>query len=1345
MKGKQIISAVLAAALGVGTLGAIPARATDNVPDYTREQGYKLVWSDEFEGDTLNRDNWNVELHDPGWVNAEWQAYVDSEDNIKVEDGKLKLIPQEHTETLVGQQQLLTNPDFSNGFNGWTETIANWDASAPLADGSSSVADNAITYTITKPGSEDWHVQLKQPNLTLHSGVTYHVSFKAASSVNGTIKSLLQHDGSNDSDWTGYGGDEAIALTAGGTTDVSFDVTPNRNDNNVQFVVSMGTIVAGLEEAAQDPAQAAAPKMEEETLPASEEAEQVPEDVEETVDAQDACNQVEDPSEDLSAVPEDVEDEVQPQEADEEVQMASNPTGSGIRVTLSDFSITYEADGQGPSSYTSGRVNTQNKHAFTYGFFECRAKVPEGRGYLPAFWLMANDENVYGQWPRCGEIDCMEVMGQETDKVYGTIHFGNPHSESQGTKTLTDTSFSAGFHTFGCEWLPGCIRWYVDGELFHEESNWYSTTVGQGTLTYPAPFDQPFYVILNLAVGGSWVGNPDESTTYGPDNAYEVEYVRVYQLDSYDDQGLERPETPFQPSEPDDQGNYVRNGSYAVAEDLSDDTDWKFMTAQGGEAQAAIEDGVMTVTTANAGSVDYSVQLVQAGLPFEKGATYEVSYDAWASAERTMNVDVKAPDHGYAAYKPTQNPALTTQPQTFTQTFKMTAASDANGRLEFNMGAGSDATVYIDNVSVKKIDEADPNEKDPKTVLANGNYIYNGSFQEGMNHLGEWTLSDPAAASVTGYADGRRLKVTAPVTLSQTDLTFEAGTPYALSFEAQAEHAGDKVTVTVGGQSFTATLSGEKQTYSFALPASAQYTDRTFTADFAVTGDVWLDNVQLCEDCLIKNGSFNNGTAGYEVYVDTSASASYVVDSLSEDNALDVTVNNTADQDWKIQVKQNNVPLVQGKTYTLSFRAKSSVERPIRVVMQGLEPLGWPVYSSGENVNLTSEYQTFTERFTMNAATDPKAFLSICLGKVGDFQSADSHRVCIDDITLTEEAPPVVETPVIRAENVTLNAGNPVYNGKAHTPAVAVTMDGAPVSPDCYDVTYQNNVNAGKATVTVTGKGSLKGTVKRTFTIAKANQKLTVSGMKTMHPGESLQLKLSGVGALTCKSNSARVAVTNSGKLTAKSAGKVNITVKAAGNRNYNPASKTVAVTVVNYAAPKVTKLENVSGGLKLTYQKAPGVKKVQILARQGSGKWTVVGTSTSNSFLWKNAGYGKTYSMSVRCLGPDGKTVASSQSKRSSAITRLTAPKVNSTKSRTATVSWAKADGATGCQIQYSTSKTFQSNVRTATVKGKTSLTLTGLQGGKTYYVRLRITKTAGGKTVQSNWSLARAVTVKK
>lgn len=187
---------------------------------------------------------------------------------------------------------------------------------------------------------------------------------------------------------------------------------------------------------------------------------------------------------------------------------------------------TVHADGT--VSYTSGRVTTQHKHDFIYGIFEARLKVPRGKGFLPAFWLMTTDEARYGQWPRCGEIDIMEVMGDKTRINHGTIHFGLPHQQKQGTVTLTDSDFSEDFHTFALEWQPGMLRWYVDGKLFYETGSWFSAKEDGAKEDFPAPFNHGMYIILNLAVGGSWVGYPDETTDF-EHAVLAVDYVRVYQ------------------------------------------------------------------------------------------------------------------------------------------------------------------------------------------------------------------------------------------------------------------------------------------------------------------------------------------------------------------------------------------------------------------------------------------------------------------------------------------------------------------------------------------------------------------------------------------------------------------------------------------------------------------------------------------------------------------------------------------------------------------------------------------------------------------------------------------------
>lgn len=183
----------------------------------------------------------------------------------------------------------------------------------------------------------------------------------------------------------------------------------------------------------------------------------------------------------------------------------------------------------GTCSYTSGRVNTQNKVVTMYGRMEARIKMPSGKGFLPAFWMMPNDEDHYGQWPKCGEIDITEVLGDKTDTAHSTLHFGEPHEQRQGSLVLENGDFSKEFHEYACEWEPGEIRFYVDGTCFYTEHDWFSKWPDEEKKPYPAPFDQPFYIILNLAVGGNWVGYPDETTEFGENAQMVVDYVRVYQ------------------------------------------------------------------------------------------------------------------------------------------------------------------------------------------------------------------------------------------------------------------------------------------------------------------------------------------------------------------------------------------------------------------------------------------------------------------------------------------------------------------------------------------------------------------------------------------------------------------------------------------------------------------------------------------------------------------------------------------------------------------------------------------------------------------------------------------------
>ena len=711
----------------------------------------------------------------------------------------------------------------------------------------------------------------------------------------------------------------------------------------------------------------------------------------------------------------------------------------------------------GSVSYTSGRINTQHKHDFKYGLFEARVKVPEGQGFLPAFWMMPTDENLYGQWPRCGEIDIMEVLGNNTDTSYGTIHYGNPHSESQGSYTLDEGSFSEEYHVFDVEWEPGKISWYVDGKLIHTEDNWYSATEGQGEITYPAPFDQPFYIILNLAVGGNWPGNPDDTTDI-KNSAYYIDYVKVYQKDSYDE-NVTKPKEEVILRDPDENGNYIINGDFSVNEELTDDKDWVFLTALGGEAGAEIRNNEIAVTTENEGTVDYSVQLVQPNLPMKQGGVYRLSFDAYADADRTMKVGISAPDRSFRRYLNDTEISLTQEKQTYNLDFTMTDSDDANGRLEFNMGAaGSTSGIRISNVSLKKTDEIVITDGE-KGILADGNYVYNGSFQEGEERLGYWDVqkNDGAEVSVTNENNIRRLMVNAPegtsadnpVIVSQTDLALSSGNTYAMSFTAEGE-PGKKILVKVAGQKYEFELNGEEQDYDNKLTVADEHADTDLSFVFETPGIYYIDNVRIEEDSLIKNGSFNAGFSGYEPYVDSSISSdvTYVVDSLSEDNAADFTINNTGDAAWKIQLKQNNVELEKGQWYRLSLDAKASIPRELMFAIQrdGSSDDDWTPYSGEKIVELGTDYNKYEAVFQMTGETDPKALLSISMGAVGGKLITEKHRICIDNINLEKiDAPDIGEQPA--GENLLVNSdfssGNEGWEN-------AVTSSGAA------DVSFEN-------------------------------------------------------------------------------------------------------------------------------------------------------------------------------------------------------------------------------------------------------------------------------------------------
>lgn len=171
------------------------------------------------------------------------------------------------------------------------------------------------------------------------------------------------------------------------------------------------------------------------------------------------------------------------------------------------------------SAYTSARINTKGLFEKQYGRIEARMKLPWGQGLWPAFWMLGSNIDAVG-WPNCGEIDIMEYRGQKTSRVHGSLHGpgysgGQPVTDSYD---LPNGRFDTAFHLFAVEWGEDYIEFFVDDKRYQ--------TVEKGDVPGDWVFDHPFFILLNVAVGGNYVGPPNANTVFP--QTMLVDYVRVY-------------------------------------------------------------------------------------------------------------------------------------------------------------------------------------------------------------------------------------------------------------------------------------------------------------------------------------------------------------------------------------------------------------------------------------------------------------------------------------------------------------------------------------------------------------------------------------------------------------------------------------------------------------------------------------------------------------------------------------------------------------------------------------------------------------------------------------------------
>ncbi|GLX70186.1 hemoblobin-interacting domain-containing protein [Paenibacillus glycanilyticus] len=690
--------------------------------------------------------------------------------------------------------------------------------------------------------------------------------------------------------------------------------------------------------------------------------------------------------------------------------------------------------------YTSGRIFTQNTFTKAYGKFEAKLKLPKGQGFWPAFWMMPATSE-YGTWASSGELDIMEAVGRLPGEVSGTIHYGKtaPGNRYTGNKYNfpSGTDFS-GEHVYAVEWEPGEIRWLVDGVVYQTQNNWNSWGIDQpAKYAYPAPFDKPFYMILNLAVGGNFDGG--NMPLDNNDRKMEVDYVRVYdKKGGYSTADLKEPlvEKEALPAnhKPAINGNYVHDVNYtngfktvATETDTLDPEKWNFVHVPTYFGQGSISTDTIgsatyaKATITNGGSQDYSVQLIQ-NVTVGKGRYYKLSFDAKSTENRTMTAKIGGgADRGWATYSDVLSASLTDQIQSYSMTFQMPADTDVLARLEFNIGLNLNP-VWIGNVKLEEVEpdsQEDPYKEDDAKEPLNGNFVYNGTFDLGrLDRLTYWHFNTADGAAATASVDPEDREFTAnisngganasSITLLQKGIKIVPNNDYQLKFKASA--ASDR-TIKVGIQkqdgtnlvepiAVNLTTASAEQTVNFNTGTAA---DSNAILVFMLGGsdaDVAIDDVALLranndlplsDQFPLKNGDFSNGKASWNLHVQGFYDGWDHVTGYTEDaGSMKVNVSSVGNYAWDVMLMQNNFNLYRDKTYLVSVDLKSSVDRDADIVIDNATDR-----LLTHTVHLTGDYQTFTYELPVTA--DTAASFKVLLGKQAT-NPAGAHDVYVDNV-----------------------------------------------------------------------------------------------------------------------------------------------------------------------------------------------------------------------------------------------------------------------------------------------------------------------------------------------------------
>ncbi|MEK4850046.1 carbohydrate binding domain-containing protein [Paenibacillus sp. FSL H7-0756] len=694
--------------------------------------------------------------------------------------------------------------------------------------------------------------------------------------------------------------------------------------------------------------------------------------------------------------------------------------------------ITAHKEAKGGKPYTSTRIKTNGLYSKMYGKFEIRAKAPAGKGLWPAIWMLP-ENYVYGNWAASGELDIMEGWGSRPNVVAGTIHYGSqwPDNVYSGKEyVLPGGSTIEEFHTYSIEWEPGEIRWYVDGVLFSTKNDWYSKSSGQPAINaYPAPFNQKFHLLMNLAVGGNFDGNPTEETVFP--SSMEIDYVRIYELTGREYRQpvpVELEKEPYLEGAklPLADGNFIYNSGFTEQVEgdpgmgIPNTAHWVMYKDEGADAALSLEpvDGknFLKVNILKPGGNTYSIQ-PQAIVSLAKGRFYKLSFDARTDTARefTARLTGGAP-LGFPSYSPAFKAVLTPQLQHYETMFQMKESSDNAARIEFNLGTNA-SPVWLGNARLEEIGSIPFDHDSAKTPLGSGNHLYNGSFDLGEpDRMSYWHIGTSGGAEVNPQVDteGRlKLDITgvdsggSGVTLQQKGIFLVQNQDYKLTFEADSSSARTAVVELSGYDgvvyaSQPVQLSAGHQQVEAVFKNFPGASDRLGQFVLSLsggTGTVLLDQFVLVRTSSyydpdltyypLLNGDFSFGLTSWERLLTEDGGQSTAA---AVDGAAKFSITNTGNQAYSVMLFQNNLKAAAGLDYVVEFDASASVARQMGVKAENAS------YSPSidKTVELVPEMKHY--RFEFRQGTNDTLSLKFLLGKVGGVSVPQSHDIIIDNV-----------------------------------------------------------------------------------------------------------------------------------------------------------------------------------------------------------------------------------------------------------------------------------------------------------------------------------------------------------